>query len=330
VVVAGCASPGHAENSALKSRRHVSAWVPYAKTDTFEKLAPAADILDSVSICGDMPSAGLLAQCRKRGIVTYRLVSGDTAAFDTEEHARATLDGYLALCREPGLDGIDLDFENLDPKYRDAYGRFIAMTADALHRIGKKLSICVYTPLTELDAAPSFWIPELIGRHCDVIKVMCYDLNMAPGLYASWWPLPYSPGFGPTSTQPWARQNMRYWMQRVPPAKLLMGLPAYGNDYVAAPGGRGEQIYAPLPPIPAGKTNEVLWLTHEQVHVYRYLDAQDRPHIFYASDARSTRAHLATIDELDLPGLTFWHYDAVAPETWQAVRSWLARPPVAP
>jgi hypothetical protein len=323
----GCISPGGgAESARSQPRRHVSAWVVWGADDTFAKLEPVTGVMDSVSFCGPLPPASVLDACRRHGIATFRLVSGDPRAYDTDEHARATLDGYLALCRDPGFDGIDLDFENHDPKHRDAYSRFVAMTAEALHRIGKKLSVCVYTPLRGQDAASFFWDPAAIGRHADFVKVMCYDMHMAPGLYASWWPVPYPPGFGPASTQPWARQSMCWWLERVPRQKLLMGLPAYGNDYVMVPGGKGAQVYAPLPPVPEGKPSEVFWLPYEQVHVHRYLDAEDRPHLFYASDARSTQAHFATIDELELPGLTFWHCDAVAPETWAALRAWLGRP----
>ena len=50
-----------------------------------------------------------------------------------------------------------------------------------------------------------------------------------------------------------------------------------------------------------------------------------RPHLFYASDAASTRAHLRTAAELDLPTIGFWHLAAVTPDEWAAVREWLGQ-----
>jgi spore germination protein YaaH len=47
------------------------------------------------------------------------------------------------------------------------------------------------------------------------------------------------------------------------------------------------------------------------------------PHVFYASDAESTKAHLETIDELNLPALGFWHFSSVDENIWKAVRDWL-------
>ena len=40
-------------------------------------------------------------------------------------------------------------------------------------------------------------------------------------------------------------------------------------------------------------------------------------------DAESTKQHLATVDELDIPAIAFWHYGSVVPDTWKAVREWL-------
>ena len=46
-------------------------------------------------------------------------------------------------------------------------------------------------------------------------------------------------GMGPTSTTPWAASSMEWWAARVPKEKLVMGLPAYSNDYSALPGWGG-------------------------------------------------------------------------------------------
>ena len=47
------------------------------------------------------------------------------------------------------------------------------------------------------------------------------------------------------------------------------------------------------------------------------------PHIFYASDAQSTRAQLETVEELDLPAIGFRHFSSVDDATWAAIRAWL-------
>ena len=76
---------------------------------------------------------------------------------------------------------------------------------------------------------------------------------------------------------------MEWWAARVTPAsKLVMGLPAYANDYSALPhwgGDNGTQIYrggggAPAVPGEAEEGSvETTWQYFEQIYVHRYTSA---------------------------------------------------------
>ena len=81
-----------------------------------------------------------------------------------------------------GYDGIDLDFEHLDPSLQSAYSDFLRQMSRALHRIGKKLSICVDTYPTPKwkTVEGQFYDPKVVGETCDMVRVMCYDMYYAP------------------------------------------------------------------------------------------------------------------------------------------------------
>ena len=64
-----------------------------------------------------------------------------------------------------------------------------------------------------------------------------------------------------------------------------------------------------------------IWLPYEQVNSYLYEGEGERMHVFYASDATSTRAHVETAKRLGLPCIGFWHFAAVTPELWDVVRA---------
>ena len=327
LLVAAASFAGEARQPAKpKTRKHISAWFGYQKGKTAtDEIAPLADIIDSLSICGDEPPAEFVAAVRAKGIETYRMVWCDKdSAFNTPEKRDATIKDHVRLCMEIGFDGIDLDYESVPPESKQLYSDFMQKLSEQLRPLGKKMTHAVFTFVGPPEQSKTFYNLDVINATCDRVKVMCYDVHAAPALYAGWWTFPRQPGFGPVSTQPWARANMEYWQTLVPKEKLIMALPAYGNDYDAAPGGKGQQIYEPVPPIPDGTKFDRFWLSYEQVHVYRYVDKANRPRIFFASDTDSTKAHLKTIDELGVPGLSFWHFQAVPPETWQAVREWLA------
>ena len=298
-----------------KGRRHISAWFRYMNENSIKELTPQSDIISSISIFGK-PTPQFITRCRKLNIETYLLVSGNASAFATPQGGHATIQSYLKQCHETGVDGIDLDFENLDASLQDRYSTFLKELSLQLHLIGKKLSICVgfYAPMYKRPPEKLFYDPKVVGETCDMICVMCYDMYWAPGK-----------GIGPTSTKPWAEDAMEFWLKHVRREKLIMGLPAYSNDYDLTAGAKGKQMISPQPVLPESAGFERFWLPYEQIHTYRYLDDEGHVHLFFASDASSTGAHLATVDELDIPGIAFWHYQAVTPQMWETVRDWHQR-----
>ena len=163
---------------------------------------------------------------------------------------------------------------------------------------------------------PDFYTPKIVGETCDMVRVMCYDMYSMSGK-----------GVGPMSTQPWAKDAMKFWLKYVPRKKLIMGLPAYSGDFEMTFGGKRKWVYADRPVVPEGTEIERVWLPYEQVNTYRYLDKKGCIHFFFSSDYLSTRAHLETVERLDIPGIAFWHYEAVTPETWKVVRDWHQRGP---
>ncbi len=306
-ILALSASP----DSRLRAQPKLHTWFHYHGEKSLQKLEPYKDLLTSVSLFGS-PDRKFVSQCHGLRLKVYSLVSGPAENIATSEKAGKTLDAYLEKCRALDLDGIDLDYENLPTKHRGAYGVFIRTLAARLHDAGKKLSICVaYTPgMSQPLPDPGFYDPALIAKHCDLVRVMCYDKHLAS-----------QPGHGPTSTAPWARSAMEYWLKHIPREKLVMGLPAYSNDYDIRPEGRGRQVdrASPETTLP-GKPH---WRPFEKINVYRYTDKAGNPRVFYASDSMSTQAHLETARQLALGGFGFWHHLAVAPATWKVIRQTL-------
>jgi spore germination protein YaaH len=162
----------------------------------------------------------------------------------------------------------------------------------------------------EIDGG--WYDPAVIAETCDMVRVMCYDMHSVSG-----------GGIGPVSTAPWARDAMRFWMRHVPRERLVMGLPAYSRDFSLTPERQAESIDAPTPQVAADTSLVRVWLPYEEITQYRYRDSDGIVHLFYASDEASTRAHLGTARELELDAIGFWHYAAVTPEQWAAVRQWL-------
>ncbi|RPI19171.1 MAG: hypothetical protein EHM61_28460 [Acidobacteria bacterium] len=313
--------------AARKARRAVDTWLVYDEEKSMDRIRRLSDVLTSLSVFGNPPKT-FIDECHSLGLQVYRAVSGNQSAFDTPARSKTTIDGYLKECDQLGYDGIDLDFEHLDPAIQSGYSDFLRQVSKALTGTKRKMSHCVgyYPGMEKVPPRQLFYDPAVVAETCDLIRVMCYDLYWAPGK-GQGTNRDDAQGVGPTSNHPWARTAMEFWLKRAPREKLVMGLPAYSNDYVITPAGKGQQIYKSRPEAQAGTEIVKSWLWYEKVNLYLYRDAAGDPHAFYASDARSTAEHLNTVDQLDLPSIGFWHFSSVDEETWKVVRDWLSNRP---
>jgi spore germination protein YaaH len=311
-----------------KGRKRIDTWLVLDEENGFARIERNADILNSLSVFGK-PSQEFIDNCHRLHIEVYQAVSGDTTSIDTPAHRQTTVDQYVHACKTLGYDGIDLDFEHMDSAFREQYSEFLRLASTTLHGMGKKLSHCVGCyPTADWNAhKPTFYDPKVIAKTCDLIRVMCYDLYWAPGRGdPHFQDRPDVQGMGPTSSYLWAREGMRFWMAHAPREKLVMGLPAYSNDYALSPNGPGKQVYGPRPEIADLAAAQKSWLWYERLPIYLYAEKDGILHLFYASDAESTKAHLETVDELNLPSLGFWHFSSVDKATWEALRNWLGKP----
>lgn len=302
----------------------LSPWFVFQGDGSIDALRPNAHLIRSISVCGS-PTAAFVGGCHDLGVKVHLLVGGHGGkAFATKRARRELIESSLERCRSTGADGIDLNFESLERQYRGAYSALLRELSEALHAAGKELStsvsyvMCTWRSNAEPTTDPEAHIdggwydPVVIGETCDVVRVMCYDMISQS-----------SKVVGPVSTIPWARDAMRFWMRHVPTERLVMGLPAYSRDFAMTQQREIASVYAPSPDLAGATAVQRLWMPYEGIHQYRYTAEDGVEHVFYASDAISTEAHLRTADELGLVNLGFWHYEAVVPQTWRTVRKWL-------
>ncbi|MCX7683397.1 MAG: hypothetical protein N2508_15760, partial [Anaerolineae bacterium] len=62
------------------------------------------------------------------------------------EVQEAHIANLVQLCRERGYAGVELDYRGVEAQQREAYTRFVAALAEALHAEGKRLSVVVERP----------------------------------------------------------------------------------------------------------------------------------------------------------------------------------------
>ncbi len=164
--------------------------------------------------------------------------ANDFAAFDPDlaEAILATpatrarhVAALVALSREHGYDGIDVDWESLRASDRASFSAFVGLLAVRLHAAGRLLSVDVYDETSDYPtgteagarAAEDY---AALGRAADELKVLTF------GEHGSF------TGPGPLSSPAWMAHVLAYAESQVTPAKIYLGVPFYGFDWgVGAP-----------------------------------------------------------------------------------------------
>lgn len=311
--------------NAQKAKKSVHTWYLYTEgKNSFKDIEPHKDIIKGLSIFGNPPKA-FIDECHKNDIEVYLAVGGEEGTINTPEKRKKVTDSYVESCLKHGYDGIDLDFEHLKSDVQADYTAFLKEASQKLRKIKKKLSHCVgfYPDQYENNTAGLFSKPEVVAATCDLVRVMCYDMYFAPGrfeknlLHRS-----DCQGIGPTASYPFVKNAMEFWAKYVPKKNLVMGMPAYSNDYSLINGEKGKQVYASVPENVNGSLPTPTWLWFEKVNLYEYKDANNHPHVFYASDAKSTASLLKLADDLKIPNVGFWHLGSADANMLQETKKW--------
>ncbi|MEZ4767988.1 MAG: glycosyl hydrolase family 18 protein [Caldilineales bacterium] len=222
----------------------VSIWAPVAGFLEQQTLQQNADVLDEVNffwytlganggIEGGVMATEAVRVARTAGLrVVPSIVNGGFDAQrvsdvinDPTRRARHIAD-ILALVSDNGYDGIDIDYESLNPADRDAFSLFIEELAAALHAEGKLLSIAVHAKTDDAGAwsgaAAQDW--TRLGAAVDAFKIMTYDYHNGAS------------EAGPIAPLDWVDAVLSYAATVVPPEKTWMGVPFYGYDWTGSTG----------------------------------------------------------------------------------------------
>lgn len=282
---------------------------------------------------------GVVAFCKAHGIDVYACVSNwnedpEVDDFDAElaraaivTHRDAVVAGLVALAAGGGYDGVNVDFENLAyssdiAEDRAAFTAFIHDLATRLHSVGLKLAISV--PAKSEDSLGDDWSYPFdyaaLGRDADLLQLMTYDEH-GP------WSEP-----GPVSGADWVEDCVAYAVSLVDPAKLLIGLPAYGYDWDLTDSDPASWTYSATSfswgGIAASGLAALLarpgaiegWDTASQSPFVIYTERGHR-HEAWFENVASLRAKMALVTDYHLAGFSMWSLGQEDESFWSAVSS---------
>ena len=253
------------------------------------------------------------------------------ALIHTPGAADAFIEKLIAVCRDWGADGVNLDFENMNPEHRYDYNAFAARITEALHGHGLIVSADVTVPLGYED--PDNWWQCYdragLAEAVDYVAVMAYDQHIE------------SNNPGPVGGLDWVEEKIRLTLAEVPSDKLLLGVPFYARDFRVLSDGTTKtasvyriQVEAMLSEgrYTSGSTEIVIdtWHIKDQrepdsgILYLEFTDTEGTLHRIWYDDEISLAARASLADKYHLAGVAAWQMGFGRDSYWDALDSELS------
>jgi spore germination protein YaaH len=273
----------------------------------------------------------IIREARDRGVRTELVYTSfgerkNDAFFNNQGARERTISELVALAREIGVDGINVDVELLGIEHIPAYGDFVGRLRTALREAIPGGQVSVATTANQRGAAMGL-AASLAGA--DRIFMMGYDYRVGgsePGASA------------PLARRDGSQKNLEssldlYRDVGVPPERTILGLPLYGlvwpvigPEIGAASTGRGE-IWVPRRNLATIESPDAspAYDSVEDVAVLTVPDGDGWQSVYYDTPASLT-PKLETADERGLAGAGFWAvgYERGLPEYTRLIASFRA------
>jgi len=236
-----------------------------------------------------------------------------TAILTNPELSEKVLNEIIAIMKEKGYKGLDVDFEYLGAQNRLPYNEFLLKAKSKLDAEGFTLSTALAPKLTVDQPGVLYEGHDYSfhGKTVDYIFLMTYEWGYVAG--------------PPRAVAPIneVKKVMDFAISQVPKEKLMMGIPLYGYDWTL-PFVQGESRARAISSqqaieLAAKYGVNIQYDEEAQSPYFRYRDEEGRQHEVWFEDARSIQAKFDLVKSLGIRGFFYWVLGRDFPQNWLLV-----------
>ena len=213
---------------------------------------------------------------------------------------------YAALYK---LDGINIDFENMYPKDRDAFTQFVREITPFLKEQGLVVSVDV----NDMQCYDKRALSEVV----DYVMYMTYDQHWRT-----------SPVAGSVAQITWVEERIKraIEVEKVPPEKLLLGIPFYTRLWTETTDASGKKTLESKALSMEAARNTVLqnnakvvW-EEESGQFYAYYEKENTINKIWIEDANSINLRASLVHKYNLAGTCAWSSNFVTADIWEVLK----------
>lgn len=275
-------------------------------------------LADASGTMKDMSNKEAMVWLKNQGYQVHPLVNNQfdsamTSQFLASPNAQQKfIEALVGRAAELGVDGLNIDFENLAGKDRAAFTAFIRSLTAAAH--DKNLIVSVDLPRGSVswNHLSAFDHEQLAGI-VDYIITMTYDQHYSG-----------SSKPGSVSGLAWAEEGVKEFLEYgIPRDKLLMGIPYYVREWkveksTGALVSNRALYMKDLPALIESKKAVSVWDPQFQQYKVEYEEGDYR-YVFWLEDKETVQARVDIAKKYDLAGIAVWRLGYETTELWNSI-----------
>lgn len=259
----------------------------------------------------------LLRYARQHNVSTYVLIANLPGApepegewdwrrvqraIGTPESRHRHVSEIVALVEDLGVDGVNIDYEELQEHQTDEFSAFIELLAAELHGRGKRLAVSVFVQEPGDDDNHGQDLPVL-ATAADELVVMAYDEH-----YDESRP-------GPVASIGWVAEALRSTAELgVPVDRVALGVPLYGYLWPEGGGKASGLVH-----------DEIVALLRQEAATASFDEEAQSPHArvdagtLWFENARSAEAKIRLARGSGVRSLYLWRLGGEDPAVWDVL-----------
>ena len=233
-----------------------------------------------------------------------------TAILNNTDVKNNLINDILNTVKTKNYKCVNIDFEMLNSKDRDAYTTFIKEVSEKLHKDGYMVTLAV--PAKTLDSAKAYWTYaydyKQLASYVDQVILMTYDEHWLSG----------TPG--PVASVGWVQQVVNYAASVIPKNKIILGLASYGYDWNLSGGAAKSYSIQGAYNTAANNNAEIQWDDTAKVPYFMYTDSAGSERIVYFEDSTSISYKLNIVNNYNLGGVAIWRLGLEDEKYWTTIK----------
>lgn len=232
-----------------------------------------------------------------------------SALLNSYEKRQALIESIVEKCVEYGLDGINIDFEEIYEKDKDKYSRFIIELEPRMKELGAVLSVDVTAP----DGDPNWSLcydRNVLGDVADYLVFMAYDQHGTSST---------SPGT--TAGYNWVETSLKKIIEYdvVDSEKIILGIPFYTRQWTTNSNGQitGKGVVS-MRNITIPNNVEKKWDDTLKQYYIEYASGKNTIRM-WIEDATSIQAKVSLVKQYNLGGTSGWRKDMESDGIWKVI-----------